>query len=237
MANTKTEIFTLIGSELPDNTTGLITPAKLRGVLTQMADSPIYATPGVKEVEVLRAASTVAQAPAAVDTALQLTFGSAQGSASDPVMLNAAGLVTFNTAGNYAVRIKLQAGRTGASGASILLSRILINGAQYGSPAATKLVSADTTIPIESRVVINPTAGQTFSVQIMRDSAGSNFGGVYPQAVTVTACGYSAFRTTGYFETGGRLMNKFTCGVVFGFLTAVVLHSYGVLLTLQEVLK
>lgn len=237
MAKTKTEIFTLIGSELPDNTTGLITPAKLRGVLTQMADSPIYATPGVKEVEVLRAASTVAQAPAAVDTALQLTFGSAQGSASDPVMLNAAGLVTFNTAGNYAVRIKLQAGRTGASGTSILLSRILINGAQYGSPAATKIVSADITIPIESRVVINPTAGQTFAVQIMRDSAGANFGGVYPQAVTVTACGYRAFRTTGYFETGGRLMNKFTCGVVFGFLTAVVLHSYGVLLTLQEVLK
>lgn len=182
MANTKTEIFTLIGSELPDNTTGLITPAKLRGVLTQMADSPIYATPGVKEVEVLRAASTV-------DTALQLTFGSAQGSASDPVMLNAAGLVTFNTAGNYAVRIKLQAGRTGASGTSILLSRILINGAQYGSPAVTKIVSADITIPIESRVVINPTAGQTFAVQIMRDSAGANFGGVYPQAATVTSWG------------------------------------------------
>lgn len=156
MAKTKTEMFTLIGANLPDNTAGLITPAALREVMTQMADSPIYATPGVKEVEVLRAASTVIQAP---------------------------------TAGNYAVRIKLQAGRTGASGTSILLSRILINGAQYGSPAATKLVSADTTIPIESRVVINPTAGQTFSVQIMRDSAGSNFGGVYPQAATVTAWG------------------------------------------------
>lgn len=144
MAKTKTEMFTLIGGNLPDNTTGLITPAKLREVMTQMADSPIYTTPGVKEVEVLRAASTVAQAPSAVDTALQVSFGSAQGSASDPVMVNAAGLVTFNTAGNYAVRIKLQAGRTGASGTSVLLSRILLNGAQYGSPAATKLVSADT---------------------------------------------------------------------------------------------
>lgn len=122
MAKTKSEIFTLIGQELPDNTTGLITPAKLRGVLTQMADSPIYATPGVKEVEVLRAASTVAQAPTAVDTALQVSFGSAQGSASDPVMINA-------------------------------------------------------------------TAGQTFSVQIMRDSAGTNYGGVYPQVATVTAWG------------------------------------------------
>lgn len=187
MAKTKSEMFTLIGANLPDNTTGLITPAALREVMTQMADSPIYVTPGVKEVEVLRAASTVTQAPTAVDTALQLTFGAAQGSASDPVMINAAGLVMFNTAGNYAVRIKLQAGRSGASGTSILLSRILLNGTQYGSPAATKLVSADTTIPIESRVVINPAAGQTFSVQIMRDSAGTNYGGVYPQVATVTA--------------------------------------------------
>lgn len=32
-------------------------------------------------------------------------------------------------------------------------------------------------------------------------------------------------------------MNKFAWGVFFGFITAVVLHSYGVLLTLQEVLK
>lgn len=237
MAKTKTEMFTLIGANLPDNTTGLITPAKLREVMTQMADSPIYATPGVKEVEVLRAASTVVQAPSAVDTALQLTFGVAQGSASDPVMINAAGLVTFNTAGNYAVRIKLQAGRTGASGTSILLSRILVNGAQYGSPAATKLVSADTTIPIESRVVINTTAGQTFAVQIMRDSAADQLRRRISASCYRNRMGYSTIRITGYFETGGRLMNKFTCGVVFGFLTAVVLHSYGVLLTLQEVLK
>jgi hypothetical protein len=32
-----------------------------------MADSPIYAAPGVKEVEVLRAASTVIQAPIRVN--------------------------------------------------------------------------------------------------------------------------------------------------------------------------
>ncbi|EEB3074779.1 TPA: hypothetical protein LTY94_004566 [Salmonella enterica subsp. enterica serovar Typhimurium] len=189
MVKTKSEMFALIGGNFPDNTTGAITPEKLREVTTQLADSMLYAATGVKEVEVLRASSTVAQAPTAVDTALQLSFGAAQGAASNPVMINAAGLVTFNTAGNYAVRIKLQAGRTGASGTSILLSRILVNGSQYGSPAATKLVSADVTIPIESRVVINAAAGQTMAVQIMRDSAGTNFGGVYPQTATVAAWG------------------------------------------------
>ena len=189
MAKTKSEMFTLIGANLPDNTSGAITPEKLREVTTQLADSMLYAAAGMKEVEVLRAPSTVAQAPTAVDTALQLTFGAAQKSASDPVMINAAGLVTFNAAGNYAVRIKLQCGRTGATGTSILLSRILLGGSQFGSAACVKMTQTDATTPTDSRVVINATAGQTLAIQIMRDSTGSNFGGVYPQVATVTAWG------------------------------------------------
>jgi hypothetical protein len=189
MAKTKSEMLTLIGTNLPDNDAALITPAKLREVFTQSVDSMAYAAAGFKEVEVLRAPSTITQSPSAVDTAIQLSFGAAQGSASDPVMINAAGLVTFNVAGNYAVRIKLQCGRTGATGTSILLSRLLLNGAQLGSAACVKLTQTDATTPTDSRVIMNPTAGQTLAVQIMRDSAGSNFGGIYPQAATVTAWG------------------------------------------------
>ena len=189
MALTKTQMFTKIATDLADNTTGAITPQVLREVLTQLADSPIYAAAGVKEVEVLRAASSVAQAPSAVDTPLQVAFGAAQGAPSDPVMINAAGLVTFNQTGNYAVRVKLQCGRTGASGTSILLSRLVLGGAQVGSAACVKLTQTDATTPTDSRVVMNPTAGQTLQIQIMRDSAGSNFGGIYPQAATVTAWG------------------------------------------------
>ncbi len=189
MALTKPEMFTSIGENFPDNDTGQIAPSNLRTVTTQLADAMLYAAAGIKEVEILRAASTVIQAPTAVDTPLQLTFGGAQGSIANPVMINAAGLVTFNTAGNYAVRIKLQNGRTGASGTSILLSRILLNGTQIGSPAAAKITQAESIFATDSRVVVNVTAGQTFSVQIMRDSAGTNFGGVYPQAATVTAWG------------------------------------------------
>lgn len=189
MAKTKSEMFTLIGTNFPDNTSGAITPDKLREVTTQLADSMLYAAAGMKEVEVLRAPSTIAQAPTAVDTALQLTFGAAQNSAANPVMINAAGLVTFNAAGNYAVRIKLQCGRTGATGTSILLSRILLGGAQFGSAACVKMTQTDATTPTDSRVVINATAGQTMAIQIMRDSSGSNFGGVYPQVSTVAAWG------------------------------------------------
>lgn len=189
MAKTKSELFALIGANLPDNTTGVISPEDLREVMTQTADSMMYASAGVKEVEVLRVAATATQEPTAVDTPLQLTFGAAQGSASDPVMMSAAGLVTFNQAGAYALRLKLQCGRTGATGTSILLSRLLLNGAQLGSAAAVKITDTDATVPTESRVVLNVTAGQTFAAQIMRDSAGSNFGGVYPHVAAVTAWG------------------------------------------------
>lgn len=189
MALTKSGLLTLIGTNLPDNDAALITPAKLREVFTQTADSMAYAAAGFKEVEVLRAASTITQAPSAVDTALQLSFGAAQGSASDPVMINAAGLVTFNVAGNYAVRVKLQCGRTGATGTSILLSRLVLGGTQLGSAACVKLTQTDATTPTDSRVVMNPTAGQALAIQIMRDSAGSNFGGVYPQTAVVAAWG------------------------------------------------
>lgn len=189
MAKTKSELFALIGANLPDNTTGEITPEDLREVMTQTADSMLYAAAGVREVEVLRVASPATQEPTAVDTPLQLTFGAAQGSASDPVMVNAAGLVTFNQAGAYAMRLKLQCGRTGSSGTSILLSRLLINGVQLGSAAAVKMTSTDATTPTESRVVLNVSAGQTFAAQIMRDSAGSNFGGVYPHTAAVAAWG------------------------------------------------
>lgn len=191
MAKTKSEMFTLIGTNLPDNTTGAITPALLREVNTQMADSMLYAATGVKEVEVLRAPSLVNQLPAALGTPLQLVFGSAQNSSADPVSINASGLVTFNVAGNYAVRIKLQCGRSGATGVVTIASRIMLNSVQYGSSAAVRLDNANTIMPTESRVVINATAGQTLAIQIVRDSVDSsiNAGGVY--AITPATSGWA----------------------------------------------
>lgn len=192
MSKTKSEMFALIGTNLPDNTTGLITPISLREVMTQMADSALYAAAGMKEVEVLRAPSVVNQLPTAIGTALQVVFGAAQYGSANPVMLTAAGLVTFNVAGNYAVRIKLQVGRAGATGVVTVASRILLAGAQYGSSAAVRLDNANTIMPSESRVVINATAGQTLAVQIVRDSVDSsiNAGGLY--AIQPATSGWAA---------------------------------------------
>lgn len=192
MAKTKTEMFTLIGANLPDNTNGAITPDKLREVTTQLADSMLYSAAGMKEVEVLRASSVNNQLPTALATPIQISFGAAQNSASSPVMISAAGLVTFNAAGNYAVRIKLQAGRAGATGVVTLVSRILLAGAQYGSSASVRLDNANIIMPTESRVVVNATAGQTLAVQLVRDTVDSsiNAGGLY--AIQPATAGWAA---------------------------------------------
>lgn len=190
MAKTKNEMFTLIGNNLPDNTSGAITPEDIREVATQLADSMLYSAAGVREVELLRAASTVTQAPSALDTPLQVTFGAAQNSASNPVMLNASGVVTFNTAGTYIINLRLQYGRAAATGTSVLLSRFVSAGAQFGPTQAAKLIASDIVLASESRIIINAVAGQTIILQVMRDSSGTNFGGLYPQ--TVVASGWSA---------------------------------------------
>lgn len=184
MAKTKSELFTLIGTNLPDNTAGAITPEKLREVTTQLADSMLYAAAGVKEVEVLRSASTTTQAPSALDTPYQVIFGAASGTSASPVMLNAAGLITFNAAGNYAVRIKLQKGRTTGTGIAIIFSRVLINGAAFGSPTVARMENANPISPMESRIAINVPAGSTMVVQIIRDSGGTNSGGLVPLTPT-----------------------------------------------------
>jgi hypothetical protein len=181
VAKTKTELFTLINDEFPDNTTGQITPAKLREVSTQLADSMLYAAAGTQEVEILRALATVNQLPTSLGTPIQLNFGVGQYSVTDPVMITSAGLVTFNTPGNYAVRVKVQCGRTGAAGVATLLLRAVVNGMAFGVTAAVRLDNSNSIIPLESRFIVPATAGTTMLIQLVRDAADSsiNAGGLY----------------------------------------------------------
>lgn len=205
---TKTELFTLINTNIPNNTNGLITPEKVREVETQAADSALNLAEtsvqtvagscnftgglkkggndviiGAREVEVLRAYSLAAsQLPTALGTALQIEFGALQ--SGTHLSLAANGTVTCNITGTYAFRIKLQKGRSGASGTSILLSRILVNDIQVGVSAAAKMTSADPIYIVESKVTLALTAGSTIKLQIIRDSSGANFGGLYSVSST-----------------------------------------------------
>lgn len=131
---------------------------------------------------VLVAQSTVIQAPSALNTALQVTFGSAQGTSGDAVMISSGGLITFNETGLYLINGYGSVERQGSSGGvAILLFRFLVNGTQAGSVKAFHLDTTGVSTPYEITFPINiTTAGTTASFEIMRDSSGTNAGGLYP---------------------------------------------------------
>lgn len=131
---------------------------------------------------VLAAQSTVTQAPSALDTALQVTFGAAQGTSGDAVMISSGGLITFNETGLYLINGYGSVERQGSSGGTaILLFRFLVNGTQAGSVKAFHLDTTGVSTPYEITFPINiTTAGTTASFEIMRDSSGTNAGGLYP---------------------------------------------------------
>ena len=131
------------------------------------------------------AASSIAgtQAPTALDTPLQVEFGPAI--TTTDVTLDAAGLVTFNTAGQYIITVFFRFGRTTGAGTAILLNRFLVNGVQGLNSTAFKLADADTVVPFSASVAFTAAPGDTYVQQIMRDSGGVNNGGLFRVAPTV----------------------------------------------------
>lgn len=145
-------------------------------------DSNSYLTAAnIQLTQVLNGTSTVAQAPTALDTPLIVNFGAAQGSPSTDVQLQAGGKIIFNRAGAYFVNGFGSVERQGSSGGvAVLVFRVVLNGVQI---SATKGFHMDTpNLPTEYEVTIpfQANAGDVLEFQIMRDSSGVNFGGVYP---------------------------------------------------------
>lgn len=131
---------------------------------------------------VLVAQSTVTQTPSGLDVPLQVSFGAAQGTSGDAVMISSAGLITFNQPGLYLINGYGSVERQGSSGGTaIVLFRFLVNGTAVSSPKAFHLDSPNVGSPYEITFPINiTTAGTTASFEIMRDSSGVNHGGLYP---------------------------------------------------------
>ncbi len=129
----------------------------------------------------LSASSTVDQTPSGLDAPLQVSFGPAQNSSSDPVMVDASGTVTFNETGLYLINGYGNVERRGSSGGTtVTLFRFLLNGVQSSSTKGFELASTDIMIPYELTIPINiTTAGTTVSFEVMRDSSGVNGGGLY----------------------------------------------------------
>jgi len=112
---------------------------------------------------VLVATSTVNQLPSGLDNPLQVSFGAAQGTSGDAVMIDANGLITFNQTGLYLINGYGSVERQGSSGGTaIFLFRFLVNGTQAGSVKAFHLDTPNLSSPYEITFPINiTTAGTT----------------------------------------------------------------------------
>lgn len=113
-----------------------------------------------------------------------IEFGAAQGSVSDAVMIDANGMLTFNNAGLYRVKVTLMYGRQGGASVSELRFRALVNGSQAGQSIGVEIDNANTSIPFSDEAWLYLPAGITIQYEVMRDSSGNNSGGLFQPAIT-----------------------------------------------------
>lgn len=126
--------------------------------------------------QVLAAFSAGNQNPAALDTPLQVNFGSPQ--STTDVSLAANGTLTFNNDGDYAVTLLVRFGRTALAGNAVILTRFLVNDVQGLNTNSISLPDANSITPFSVSLFVSALAGDTFKLQIMRDSSGVNVGGL-----------------------------------------------------------
>ena len=143
--------------------------------------SSILSLQNVDLTNVLSATSYAAQEPSGLDSPLQVTFGAAQNTASDAVMLDSAGNITFNQTGTYLFNGYATIERQGSSGGvASLLFRSLINGSQASTIKGFDLGNTQIMIPYEVTVPVKiETAGTVLTWELLRDSSGVNSGGIY----------------------------------------------------------
>jgi len=131
--------------------------------------------------QVLNGSSTVAQAPSALNTPLIVSFGAAQGGPSTDIELQAGGKIIFNTSGQYFINAYGNVERQGSSGGTaVVLFRALLNGTQLSTTKGFRLDTPNLPDPYEVTIPFYANAGDIFWFEIMRDSSGTNAGGIYP---------------------------------------------------------
>jgi len=143
------------------------------GTINGLINGVPYGT--YQETILLQGEDFTTQTPLGLDIPMQVTFGPAQGTASDLVMLSAAGELTANVKHRYTASFFVQYGRTGAGMFSNLFLRFLINGAP-SSPINAKLDNANSDVPVQFTTILDLEIGDVVTAELIRDSGGGNSG-------------------------------------------------------------
>lgn len=176
---------------LPDNSSGEISPADIRGadvgysgVMNNIADSfkPIASQPITTVL--VSSSSTAIQEPPSDDISLQVSFGA--GDTSDDVTIAANGDITFLTAGSYDVTFRLTYGRVNNSGTAFIITRATVENIQVGLTYMYSFERSGSILTEEYSNFVTVQDNQVLRVEIARDSVGANDGGIYPFDPVVT---------------------------------------------------
>ena len=132
---------------------------------------------GVPLTNVLSAEDVaVSQGPSTTNSLYQLTIGGAQGTASDPVMLDASGNITFNQGGTYLLIAQGCFGRSNGGASALVHFGTFIDGVQEGASQSVGIKDAGDKLPYERTVPIVVTTGQILNFRMSRDSGFFNEG-------------------------------------------------------------
>lgn len=116
--------------------------------------------------------------------AIQIEFGAAQNTVSDPVQLLADGSLVFNEGGMYRLKISIIFGRLGGSGESELRFRALVNGVQAGQSVGVEIDTQKIEIPYFDEAWLEVPSGAIITYEAMRDSSGDDSGGLFQPIIT-----------------------------------------------------
>ena len=153
------------------------------GTNVEWIDIPVQP---VNLTSVLKASSFVNQMPSGLGVPLQVTFGSAQGTVSDPVQIDEYGLIRFNEVGTYFLSGYANVQRIGSNGGFCrFLYRFLVNSLQHGITKGVDLTNTNEMLPLETSELIEVTSPATVGTfEIMRDLAGVNQGSLITQSAS-----------------------------------------------------
>ena len=139
-----------------------------------------------EEQVVLNASSFSDQVPSGTDSLMQIEFGAAQGTGSDPVEMDASGSVTINRSDQYNLSLVVEFGRTGASGSfALIFFRILIDGVQFGDSRSAQLDNPNGAFPVQFAVPLDLLATQVLTAEFWRDSSGFDAGSLLSKTPTL----------------------------------------------------
>ena len=143
----------------------------------------------------------LSQQPSGLDSPLEIQFGAAEGTPSDPIQTlvrggnSEASILRINQAGTYRLKTSIQFGRTGGAGTSQLNFRALINGVQAGRSQLNfrallngvqagrsisgYLANANVLNLLVDEAWLTLPAGLDITYELIRDSNGNDSGGLF----------------------------------------------------------